>query len=62
MASQSHTACLASTSTRSPVCWGGGQNHGLASTKRPAHTCAISTLAALKTWTQDWRFHPSQIS
>ncbi|CAI9594153.1 unnamed protein product, partial [Staurois parvus] len=30
--------------------------------KRPAHTCAISLLAIPKTWSQDWRFHPSQIS
>ncbi|CAI9551970.1 unnamed protein product, partial [Staurois parvus] len=29
---------------------------------RPAHTCAISLLAYPKTWSQDWRFHPSQIS
>ncbi|CAI9590078.1 unnamed protein product, partial [Staurois parvus] len=29
---------------------------------RPAHTCAISILAISKTWSQDWRFHPSQIS
>ncbi|CAI9540102.1 unnamed protein product, partial [Staurois parvus] len=43
-------------------CRGGALNHGLASPKRPAHTCAISTLAAPKIWAQDWRFHPSQIS
>ncbi|CAI9538039.1 unnamed protein product [Staurois parvus] len=30
--------------------------------KRPTHTCAISLLAIPKTWSQDWRFHPSQIS
>ncbi|CAI9537707.1 unnamed protein product, partial [Staurois parvus] len=29
---------------------------------RPAHTCAISLLAYSNTWSQDWRFHPSQIT
>ncbi|CAI9599767.1 unnamed protein product, partial [Staurois parvus] len=44
------------------VCRGGAQNPGPDSMKRPAHTCAISLLAIPKTWSQDWRFHPSQIS
>ncbi|CAI9575559.1 unnamed protein product, partial [Staurois parvus] len=46
-----------------PICRGGALNPGPDSLKRPAaHTCAISLLAIPKTWSQDWRFHPSQIS
>ncbi|CAI9578228.1 unnamed protein product, partial [Staurois parvus] len=45
-----------------PVCRGGAQKSDPDSLKRPAHTCAISLLAIPKTWSQDWRFHPSQIS
>ncbi|CAI9621838.1 unnamed protein product, partial [Staurois parvus] len=55
-------SCLPGGAHLTPVCRGGAQNPGPDSLKRPAHTCAISLLAIPKTWSQDWRFHPSQIS
>ncbi|CAI9548286.1 unnamed protein product, partial [Staurois parvus] len=65
-------SCLPGGALLAPICWGGAlltpicrggaQNPGPDSMKRPVHTCAISLLAYPKTWSEDWRFHPSQIS